>query len=225
MCKPFFDRKEGKFGMELYSLTDNVCSDAQKALTSFQSKHGQALSNQVVQRFLSQASHYELFATAICFPTEDNWQRLDQAFRQFYTEIRFINYIERVLWGYAKDFRVKYERDEARYLCMMDKPIQIKGESSAITYKDQLVDHRQDNTPKGETLLDQVEDLQLQKALKQLTDKQLRVLDGYYVHNMTQKEIARSLGVSQQSISKIMKTALDKLKDLYEEGEKRHVCR
>src|SRR5699024_45262 len=129
-----------------------------------------------------------LFTTAICFPTEDNWQRLDQAFRQFYTEIRFINYIAKVLWRYAKDFRVKYQRDEARYLCMLDEPIQIKGESSAITYKDQLVDHRQDNTPKGETLLDQVEDLQLQKALKQLTDKQLRVLDGYYVHNMTQKE-------------------------------------
>src|SRR5699024_11381841 len=135
-------------------------SDAQTTFQAFTSQHSQALSNYVVQRFLSQESNYQLFATAICFPTEDNWRKLDQAFRQFYTEIRFINYIAKVLWRYGKDFRVKYQRDEARYLCMLDEPIQIKGESSAITYKDQLVDHRQDSTLKEETILDQVEDLQ-----------------------------------------------------------------
>lgn len=211
--------------MELNSLTKYVDSDAKTTFQAFTSQHSQALSNYVVQRFLSQESNYQLFATAICFPTEDNWRKLDQAFRQFYTEIRFINYIAKVLWRYGKDFRVKYQRDAARYLFILDEPIQIKGESSAISYKDQLADQSEDNTPKGESLFDQVEDLQLQKALKQLTDKQLKVLDSYYVHDMTQKEIAQHLGGSQQSISKILKTTLDKLKEFYSKGEKRHVLR
>ncbi|WP_010531813.1 sigma-70 family RNA polymerase sigma factor [Lentibacillus jeotgali] len=211
--------------MEFNSLTKHVDSDAQTLFKSFTSQHSQALSNYVVQRFLSQESNYQLFTTAICFPTEDNWRKLDQAFRQFYTEIRFINYIAKVLWRYAKDFRVKYQRDEARYLVILDESIQIKGESSAITYKDQLAEHSEDSTPKGESLQDQVEDVQLQKALNQLTDKQLKVLDSYYVHNMTQKEIARNLGGSQQSVSKILQTTLDKLKESYGKGEKRHVFR
>src|SRR5699024_12504206 len=146
--------------MKLHSSEEHVYPDAENVFASFKSRHGRALSNHVVKRYLEEQSHYQLFMTAICFPTEENWEKLDQSFRQFYIEIRFIHYIAKVLWRYAKDFRVKYQRDEARYLCMLDEPIQIKGESSAITYKDQLVDHRQDNTPKGETLLDQVEDLQ-----------------------------------------------------------------
>ncbi|GGJ97140.1 hypothetical protein GCM10007063_19440 [Lentibacillus kapialis] len=211
--------------MDFNSLTRHVDSDAQTTFKTFTSQHSWALSNYVVQRFLSQESHYQLFTTAICFPTEDNWRKLDQAFRQFYMEIRFINYIAKVLWRYAKDFRIKKHRNATHYLPILDQPIQIKEESSTITYKDQLLDHNGDDTSEAEGLLAQVEDLQLQKALTQLTDKQLKVLDSYYVHNMTQKEIARNLGVSQQSISKILKTSLDNLKECYQKGEKRHVFR
>lgn len=211
--------------MNLRSFTLNVCSDGQTTFTSFQSKHGQALSNHVVQRFLSQEANYQLFTTAICFPTEENWENLDIKFRQFYMEIRFINYIAKVLWRYAKDFRVKNQRDNAHYLFILDQPIQMKGEDSALTHKDQLVDHHGGHTPEKECLLDQVEDFRLQYALKELTEKQLSVLDRYYAYDMTQKEIAYDLGISQQSISKIMKTALAKLKYLHEKEEKRHDCR
>lgn len=223
MRNPFYIKEEGK-SMELHSLTDSAHPDAQKAFTSFKSKHGQALSNQVVQRFLNQQANYQLFTTAICFPTEENWERLDWAFRQFYTEIRFINYLSKVIWRYGRDFRSKHQRNEAHYLIILDQPMQ-KEESSATTYKDQLADNSENDTLKGESFLDQVDDFYLQEALKQLTDKQLRVLESYYAYNITQEEIACNLGVSQQSVSKTMKTTLDKLKDFYEREEKKNVYR
>lgn len=208
--------------MELHSLTDNVYPDAQRAFTSFTSKHGQALANDVVQRFLRQQSNYELFTKAICFPTEENWERLDRAFRQFYIEIRFINYIAKVIWRYARDFRSKNKRNEAHYLFILDQPI-LREKSAATTYKDQLVDDRENDTPEQESLLEQVEEYHLQEVLKQLTEKQLKILDSYFVYNITQKEIAYNLGVSQQSISKTMKAALNKLKNAYEAREEKNI--
>lgn len=200
----------------MHSPTDNIYPDAQKEFTSFKSKYGQALSNHVVKHFLDQQSNYRLFTTAICFPTEENWKRLDQSFRQFYIEIRFTHYIAKVLWRYARDFRSKRQRDGAHYLFILDQPIQDEKESSTVTYKDLLVSHNETDFQGGESLVDQVEGFNLQEALKQLTDKQLRVLSNYYVYYMTQKEIAYYLGVSQQSVSKTMETALDKIKDFYE---------
>lgn len=210
--------------MTLHSQIDRVHLNEQKEFISFKSKHEQALSNHVVQRFLSKQSHYQLFMTAICFPTEGNWDKLDREFRQFYIEIRFISYIAKVIWRYAKDLRIKNQRNGAHYLFILDQPIH-KGESSTTTYKDQLIDDSGNDHSKEKNLLDQVEDFHLQEALKQLTDKQLRVLDSYYVYNITQKEIAYNLGVSQQSVSKTMKTALDKLKNIYEERMKKNVYR
>lgn len=198
-------------------LANTVYPDAQKQCTLFLSNHGNALSNHVVKQFFEQQSNYRLFTTAICFPTKENWERLDQSFRRFYIEIRFINYITKVLWRYARDFRSKSQRDESRYLTILDQPIQNKGESPTVTYKDQVTnDNESDVNLKG-ALLDKIGDSHLQEAIKQLTDRQLKVLDSYYVDNATQKEIAHYLGVSQQSVSKTVETALTKIKRLYEE--------
>lgn len=205
--------------MEQNLLTEHVYQDVRKTFESFKSEHGCALSNQVVQSFLHQQSNYQLFTTAICFPTKENWDKLDHAFKQFYIEVRFINYIAKVLWRYARDFRMKHQRNEEHHLFILDQPIYTEG-SSTITYKDQLIDNSEDKAAEEESLLNQVEDCYLQEILKQLTDKQLRVLNNYFVQDITQKEIACCLNVSQQSVSKILKTALEKLKDLYNKEKK-----
>lgn len=200
--------------MEQNSLSKHVYPDVQKTFVSFNSEHGHALANQVVQRFLKHEANYQLFTTAICFPTKKNWDKLNQAFREFYIEIRFINYIAKVIWRYARDFQTKHQRNEDHHLFSLDQPVHKDG--STMTYKDQLADDKKDKTSEGKNLLNQVEDYYLQKALKQLTCRQLRVLNSYFAHHFTQKEIACQLGISQQSVSKTLKNALDKVKNLYE---------
>jgi RNA polymerase sigma factor (sigma-70 family) len=207
--------------MELHSLNDKLHPNTKKFRAEYDDQY---LSNHVVQRFLSKESNYQLFIKAMCFLTEESWEELDQSFRQFYTEIRFINYISKVLWRYGRDYRIKNQHNRARYLFILDQPIKTNGQPSTITYKDRLAEPKESSTSKEDSLLDQVENVQLKNALKKLTGKQLEVLDSYYVHNLKQEEIANNLGVSQQAVSKIMKTSLDKLRSQYEKEEKRHVC-
>jgi len=202
--------------MDLHSLNDEVHPD----IKNFKTEYEQYLSNHVVQRFLSEESNYQLFIKAMSFLTEESWEELDQSFRQFYTEIRFINYISKVLWRYGRDYQIKNQNSRARYLFILDQPIKINGQPTIITYKDQLAEHNDNSIPEKESLLDQVENVQLKEALKQLTVKQLKVLDSYYVHNMNQEEIANYLGVSQQAVSKIMKTSLDKLRSQFKKEER-----
>jgi len=53
----------------------------------------------------------------------------------------------------------------------------------------------------------------LTKALTELTDKQLEVVQMYFWDDMTQQEIAKELGTSQQMVAKHLKYALKKLRN------------
>lgn len=203
--------------MVCHSMISYACPDARKVLTLFQIKYDQALSHHIMQNFLRQKSNYQLFTTAVCFPTEENWERLDRAFRQFYIEIRFTRYLAKVIWRYARDFRTKDQRYAAHYLTILDQP--INQEEASTTHKDQLADSRESVHSEEESLLNQVDDYRLQEALKQLTDKQLKVLNFYYAYHITQQEIAHQLGVSQQSISRTIDTTLHKLRKRFEKLE------
>lgn len=207
----------GIIEMKRNLLADYAYPDVRTIFTLFESKHNHVLANHVIRRFLSYYPNYVLFTAAICFPTKENWGNLDQAFRQFYIEIRFIHYIAKVIRRYAKDFRMKSQRYNAHYLSILDQPV-YKEESSIITYKDQLEDEEKGVIIRERNLLGQVEDCRLLEALKKLTDKQLWMMNSYFVEFITQREIACCLDVSQQFVSKRIKTTLDRLKYLYEKG-------
>ena len=54
--------------------------------------------------------------------------------------------------------------------------------------------------------------------LEKLSDKERRIIERRYFNDKTQTELALELGVSQAQVSRIEKTALDKIKKRYEKG-------
>lgn len=62
-----------------------------------------------------------------------------------------------------------------------------------------------------EGLLDTVENEELFKALRKLTDKQLQILEMIYVKDSPIKVIAESLQTTPQNISNLHRKALNKL--------------
>lgn len=70
-------------------------------------------------------------------------------------------------------------------------------------------------------LKDHITDDSLYKAFETLTEQQQKILSLAYVKNLTDKEIAILLKVSQQNISKHRLKALDKLRRLLVDREKR----
>ena len=58
-------------------------------------------------------------------------------------------------------------------------------------------------------------DKELQKlyaAMSKLTERQMEVVQLYFYKGMTQQEIAEELGIRQQSVDRIMKQAVKKLR-------------
>ncbi|SFE55968.1 RNA polymerase sigma-B factor [Paenibacillus catalpae] len=95
-------------------------------------------------------------------------------------------------------------RESYQYVSL-DTPLSSEGDSATIgdVISDQTDDYRHvDNQ------------LALQDALDQLKEEERKVLVLVYQHGQSQREIADQLGVSQMSVSRFQKRALDKLKQI-----------
>src|SRR5699024_7636853 len=118
----------------------------------------------------------------------EKWNRLDESFQNFYTKIRLTDYISKAIWRYAKDFHAKRNRNRLHYLLILDQPLQVKEGKSETTYKDQLIaKNNKSEEQKIQTLLEEIENHELYYHLKTLTNRQLKILDLYYLHGLTQK--------------------------------------
>lgn len=173
------------------------------------------ISNQMIESFLSYESHYQLFMETVCHPTKENQNQLNQAFKDFYNEIRFKKYISTTLWRYARDYLAKEKTERTRYLLKMDQPIQGQESDGAkqSSYGDQLSakeDHREMMVGR---FLDRIENPELYGVLKQLTKKQLRILELSIFHHLNHSEIAVLLGISQQAVSKSIRQSLTKIRE------------
>lgn len=79
------------------------------------------------------------------------------------------------------------------------------------TFLDALVDHRKDNTPTAQIEKQQLT-AQIAEILEQLSKKEQQMIALYYYEELSQKEIAEVLGVSEGRVSQLHSQALLKLK-------------
>lgn len=94
---------------------------------------------------------------------------------------------------------------ESYHYVSLDTPLSSEGDGATIG---DLIDSENDDYAAVDNRLD------LEEALDQLQDEEYKVLLLAYHKGESQRTIAERLGVSQMSISRIQKRALDKLKHL-----------
>lgn len=58
------------------------------------------------------------------------------------------------------------------------------------------------------------EDIKLYQAVINLTSKQRKILYLLYIRELSEKEIARHMSVTQQAVSKVHRKAINKLKEV-----------
>lgn len=190
-----------------------------KEFDLYQEKHHKLLSNPVIQEFLKKDEHLHLFAKAICFPTKENQDTLNQLFKQFYSEIRLIKYISKLLHNNSVNYDKKQRKNKERCALILDQSASyndddqttlvnlIPSETAAI------VSMLMENSPHLEECIDHPK---LYQALKMLTPNQKKIIDLAYVRELKDTEIAKLLGVSQQSVSKTHKKALIRISNYLE---------
>lgn len=171
------------------------------------------LEHRVVKSFLKSDYHHQLLVEAICSPTLENKQRLDDEFRKFYFDIRFTTYISTTLYFNAINYDKRHRKLNKRYQTTLDNPL---GEDQDASIKDLLEDPNshinEEQVIRSLDIKEHIVDTRLLKAVDQLTKKQKEVIDLAYVNGLSDTEIAKILGKTQQAISKLHKKALERIK-------------
>jgi RNA polymerase sigma-B factor len=97
-------------------------------------------------------------------------------------------------------------RESYQYVSL-DTP--LSSEADSATIGDVISDHTDDYRHVDNRMA-------LNEALEQLKEEERKVLLLVYQHGQSQREIADQLGVSQMSVSRFQKRALDKLRQLFQ---------
>ncbi len=182
---------------------------------AFQQKHPTFFKQPIIQSFLQDERHWRLVRQALCSPTEQNRQLVDEAFQVFYGRVKALTYLSNLIYYNAINFDKKMKKHNDREMLTLDQPLQEEDGNKGATRKDMLYDPLPNiaNEIACKTLADHIEEPQLYQAIQNLTPKQLEILTHKYVIGLQNKEIAHLFGDSPQNVFKLHKKALQKLKE------------
>ncbi|PLR76237.1 hypothetical protein CU633_16760 [Bacillus sp. V3-13] len=195
--------------------SNNHCHEK---LEKFKKDNKEFLTNPLIKNFLKHKQNFELFLNTLCNPTIENRERLDQTFKIFYFNVRFISFISSSLYFNAINFDKKQRQYSSRNLLTVDSFIQNEEE---VTFKDIIEDPESEITLDKLSISDDIADYiinpLLYEAVQTLSTKQKEVLNLVYLKGLSDTQIARLLNKSQQSVSKIHKKCLGKIQDYIKE--------
>ncbi|MEK4715931.1 sigma factor-like helix-turn-helix DNA-binding protein [Sporosarcina sp. FSL K6-5500] len=161
------------------------------------------IQNPLLKGFLKQEDNNQLYEEFLIKHTKEIKRILNKRFVMFYYKIRLISYFSKLIEFEAIKYDMKLREHNKRYNLILDKPTNSGN-------RDTLVDLLKDGSS-GVTIT-KLEDFIEPAALKSLTDKQKNILYLIYIKELKDTEISKMLGVSQQSITKTKKTAIQKLR-------------
>ncbi|MBM7702411.1 sigma-70 family RNA polymerase sigma factor [Metabacillus iocasae] len=177
--------------------------------------HSKRFSKGVVKAFLQKEAHKQLFEQIIHDPTGDHEKQLHEAFQAYYTEIRFVSYMSKLIIHVARDHRVKRQKQQRIFSYTLDQPVNKEGDTRSAL---DLIVGEEEVSYEVQHLVDEVTNPCLYDSFHHLTKRQRQVLEVHILHEQSYTSIAERFGISQQSVSSTCKRALRKLRESYEKG-------
>lgn len=185
------------------------CSICQKtaycpAMQNFLKDHKLLMQERLMSSFLKEAANEELFFLAVCHPSPEHDNLLNQTFQQFYEDRQFLNYLSTTLYWEAVHYDQHTRQHQETYTLMAEPQLlQLEAE-----------DHVEKSVLEKQLplLQDKLSDPLLQKAYRSLTLRQKEVLHFIYVEGLLFRETGEKLNISQQGVSSIHKSAMQKLR-------------
>lgn len=187
-----------------------------KNIENLYSIYQKKLEEPIMRSFLSNPDNYGLFLNVIEQTTNENKQLLDKAFKVHFKKVKIISYISNLIYFYSIGFDKKVSINNSRNILNLDKSFTNEGENNTTILElmsDDLTDITYMQIEENQTdLKEHITDELLYKGLNLLSEKQLKILNLYYVYQYNNKQISRILSESEQTISYNHKQALKKLK-------------
>ncbi len=187
-------------------------------MTRFYKHYPHLKHNKAVDSFISKQENRTLIEQFLLEPNAEREYELNEAFKSHYFDIRFTAYVSSSLYFHSVNFDKKHRTYSERHPLTLDKKTD-QGDGQAFI--DLVPDQSDSLSPfmNYSTLAECLEDDDLLTGYRALTERQQRILDLAYVQEWSDTEIARSMGVSQQAISKSHKKALNALRILLQKKE------
>ena len=172
--------------------------------------------NNIINNFLAEEYNLNVFVLAL-FGEKELKDLLNEIFKKFYFEYRFIAYLSKILYfeavNFDKKMRSKMEREPIILNMLIDK-------ERDLTLLDTLSSMEQKFELNSDKLEDCIIDEQLYSAYKKLVKKQQQILYLTYYTLLKDAEIAKKLNVTKQAVSKNRIKALNIIrKSLRREGD------
>ncbi|SDC60647.1 RNA polymerase sigma factor, sigma-70 family [Pelagirhabdus alkalitolerans] len=187
-----------------------------QSLEKFSEENPKFYRSKLVRSFLKQYEHQAMFIDALCYPSEENRQKLDEAFRDFYTGVKIVSYLSKTIYWESVNFDKKQRyRNKISPLVLNDSSnlnevnVLEKIKSTDKSIEEKIIEE------KTLAIEEKIEDPKLKIAFLSLTMRQKEVLQSIYGNGENITDTAYQLDISQQAVSKIHKSALKRLKNIY----------
>lgn len=169
------------------------------------------LNSSIFESFILIKKNKEMYRLYKNEPTLVNKERLEEAFIAHTKEFLAISYLKKVIYFESRRFDKKRRELENKQLVILNAPTE-----NNLTLLDMLVDENSESyfNLTLETCLEEViTDSLLIKAVRSLSERQKEILYYRYVLDYSDTMIAKKYNISQQSITKSHRKALQKLKE------------
>lgn len=187
----------------------------EQKIKEFEKENTELLQNDIVSSFLKQPLNKQIYYKAISNPTKENMKELDNKFKHFYFNIRFISHISTTLHFNSVNFDKRQRKLQSRFQAPRNIVRESDFESEENNYLESIPDENAmislNTFLSKDDITKQISSPALYQALNGLSPKQKQIINLAYVNGLSDTEISKLLGKSQQAVSKMHKNALGNL--------------
>ncbi|WP_019007835.1 RNA polymerase sigma factor [Cohnella laeviribosi] len=169
----------------------------------------------IVQRFFSYPENVYLLYLFLDSQSLECWKRLEDAFCNFYFEVRFTKYLSSTIKFTFIDYERRRRRREERNIVIFDMGLYEENDK---TFGERYLSQNNDDensivlSPDPQKMLDSLSNECIYKAFSELTQNQKIILTFSYSMCYLDKEIAEKLSITPQAVSKTRNAALANLR-------------
>lgn len=194
-----------------------------KSLSEYRKRNIELLSQPIVKSFFdNNPGNLILLEASEVYGIEEATDELDKRFVEHFFLYRLIAYISSVSQNFSKYYDKSKKKQTERFPLLINKSDEV-SEGEMLDYLlynnyDLNSHNTTDINLESSSIFELVVDEKLYKALLKLNKKELEVIKLLIIDQLKQIEVANLFNESPQSISKLKKNALLKIKNEYKKG-------
>lgn len=187
-------------------------------MTKFNYYYKKKKNDALIANFLKISKNKKILSDFINNPSEQNRNVLDDAFKNYYRKVKIITYISKFIRFFSIDYDKKISKYKKRNNLILDDTQKTNNIAKKREYISTEPDEVNIQYLENEHIIQSITNEKLSYLLKELSPKQLDIIDLKYRLCYSNKEIAKIMDLSEQTVSYNLRATIKTLKKALTEG-------